>query len=79
MAPGPIRPPDDPRRYQTRLNRELALGGIAIAAIVGGALVNIIWGVRALIGAAIIFAILLALVVVVALVLRLLDWAARER
>jgi hypothetical protein len=75
---GPVRPPDNPRRYQSQLNRELAFAGLAIALIVGGGLIYLIWGVGALIGAAFIFAVLVALVLVVALVLRLLDWAAKR-
>ncbi len=78
MSPGPVRPPDNPRRYQSQLNRELAIAGLVIAVVVGGGLIYLIWGSGALIGAALIFGLLLALALVVTLVLRLLDWVAKR-
>jgi len=75
---GPTRRPDDPRRYRDQLNRELALGGLAVLAVVGGALIWLVWGTPALVGAALIFALVLGVVLLVVLVLKLLELVARR-
>lgn len=43
--------PFNSRQYQSRVEFELILGGIAITLVVGGGLIYLIWGVTALLTA----------------------------
>ena len=73
------RPPDDPRKYRARIDRELIAGGLAIVIVVGGGLIWLLWGLSSLLGALLIFAGVLGLVLLIVLILKLLGWSARER
>ncbi len=71
------RTPDDSRAYGRRLDRELIGGGAAILLVVGGGLIALLWGVPALLAALPCFGGVLGLGVLLWLVLKLLELAAR--
>jgi hypothetical protein len=73
------RPPDDPRRYGSRLNRELVIAGLAILVIVGGGLVWLLWGLASLIGALLVFAVVAGVALLIVLILMLLGWLGQDR
>lgn len=70
--------PVDQRRYRTRLERELAVGGIAIVVIVGGGLIALIWGIPQLIGALLVIAIVVGVALLLTLILKLIEMLGRE-
>ncbi len=71
------RPPDE-RARRGRLERELIAGGFAIAVVVGGGLIALLWGVPALLAALPCFGGVLVLGVLLWLILKLLELAGRE-
>jgi hypothetical protein len=79
MPRSPAGRPDDARAYRARLDRDLALGALAIVLVVGGGLIWLIWGTPALVGALVAFGATLVVVLALIAILKLIEWAVRPR
>ncbi len=69
--------PYDARRDRARLDRELIAGGAVLILVVGGGLIALLWGLPALLAALPCFGGVLGLGVLLWLILKLLELAAR--
>ncbi len=70
--------PFNSRRYQGQVERELILGGIIIIVVLGGGLIALIWGGSAFVAAMGCFALGLALIGAIWLVLKLIEIVSRD-
>jgi hypothetical protein len=70
--------PFNSRTYQGQIERELIVGGLLVGLIVGGVLIEAIWGSTVLVGALGVFGLFLGLIFAVWLVLKILEFAARD-
>jgi hypothetical protein len=70
--------PFNSRTYQGKIERELILGGILITIFLGGGLIALIWGGGAFVAAMGCFALGLALIGAIWLVLKVIEIAARD-
>ena len=71
--------PRDQRADEQAFQRELIAGGIVILVLVGGGLIALLWGVGPMLAALPCFGGALGLGLVLWLVLKVIEWAGRER
>ena len=72
-------PPTDLRRHRVRTDRDLLLGGAAAVLVIGGAFIYLLWGLTTMLAAFACFVGILGLALVLWLVLRLIEWAGKDR
>jgi len=72
-------PPTDLRQHRARTERDLILGGIAVVFLIGGTMIYLLWGVATMLATFACFVGVLALAFALWLLLRLLEWASKDR
>ncbi|RIK15442.1 MAG: hypothetical protein DCC52_18690 [Chloroflexi bacterium] len=66
--------PDNPRAFQSRMERELVIGGVIIGVIVGGGGIYVLWGATPALTALACFVMFLGVVALVWGLLTLASW-----